>query len=345
MSSKPQASRRLTRKPALWLSALCLAALCFGPAAHARTVVKMATLAPEGSVWDRILREMGADWQQDTSGEVRLRIYAGGVAGDESDIVRKMRVGQIHAAAFSVAGLSAIDRSFEVFEIPMFFESYDELYHVLETLRSDFAARLDAKGYVLLHWGNGGWVHLFSKEPIVSVDDLRKQKLFAGAGNEGMIRMWRENGFQPVSLATTDVLTSLQTGMVQVIPTTPLAALSLQWFRQTPYMHDLGLAPLMGATVVSKRTWKRLEPETQAAMKKAAMKAEKAFKTQIPEQDAEAVDQMKGRGLNVSPVGDAERKAWDDAAKIFADFKRDNFEDKAFLDRVIEVRDAFRAGR
>lgn len=332
-------------KKGLVAAVLCLSALSFGPALEAATVVKMATLAPEGSIWDRILREMGAEWKQETGGEVQLRIYAGGVAGDEADIVRKMRVGQIHAAAFSVAGLSTIDRSFEVFEIPMFFESYEELYHVLETLRGDFEKRLDAKGYVLLHWGNGGWVHLFSKEPVVSVDDLRKQKLFAGAGNEGMIRMWRENGFQPVSLATTDVLTSLQTGMVQVIPTTPLAALSLQWFRQAPYMQDLGLAPLMGATVVSKRTWKRLKPETQAAMKKAAMEAEKAFKTQIPGQDAKAVEQMKGRGLKVSPVGDADRKAWAEAAEIFAKFKRDNIEDRAFLDRVIEVRDAFRASQ
>ena len=322
---------------------LAVAALSFGPVTEAATVVKMATLAPEGSVWDRILREMGAEWKQETGGEVELRIYAGGVAGDEADIVRKMRVGQIHAAAFSVAGLSALDGGFEAFEIPMFFESYEELYHVLETLRGDFETRLEAKGYVLLHWGNGGWVHLFSKDPIVSVDDLRKQKLFAGSGNEGMIRLWRENGFQPVSLATTDVLTSLQTGMVQVIPTTPLAALSLQWFRQAPHMQDLGLAPLMGATVVSKRAWDKLKPETQAAMKKAAMTAEKAFKTEIPEQDAKAVEQMKGRGLTVAPVGEADRKAWAEAAEIFAKFKRDNIEDRAFLDKIVAVRDAFRA--
>jgi len=311
----------------------------------ARVTVKMATLVPEGSVWDQILREMGAEWQDSTGGEVQLRIYAGGVAGDEPDIVRKMRVGQLHAAALSVAGLAAIDKSFEIFEIPMFFESYDELYHVLETLRGDFEARLDAKGYVLLNWGNGGWVHLFSKGPIVDVADLKKQKIFSGSGNDAMVQLWRQNGFQPVPLAATDILTSLQTGMIEVIPTTPLAALSLQWFRQTPHMQDLGLAPLLGGTVMSKRIWDRLPADTKKAMKKAALACEKQLKEEIPKQDKKAIEQMKGRGLTVSAVSTAQEAEWRAAAEIFAKFKRDHMEDKALLDRVREVRDAHRAGQ
>ncbi len=314
-------------------------------AVQARSLVKMATLAPEGSAWDQILREMGEQWQEGTGGEVQLRIYAGGVAGDEPDIVRKMRVGQLHAAALSVAGLATIDNSFEIFEIPMFFESYDELYHVLETLRGDFERRLEDKGYVLLNWGNGGWVHLFSKGPIVSVDDLKKQKIFSWAGNDAMVQLWRQNGYQPVPLAATDILTSLQTGMVEVVPTTPLAALSLQWFRQTPYMQDLGLAPLVGATVISKRTWARFSPEVQKALKKAARAGEKRLKTEIPEQDSQAVEQMKSRGLKVSAVDEATRLEWHKAAEVFAKFKRDHMENKDLLDRVRRVRDEFRAGK
>lgn len=325
------------------LAALTLGSTLSVRAVAAKPIVKMATLAPEGSVWDRILREMGAEWRQNTAQQVQLRIYAGGVAGDESDIVRKMRVGQLHAAAFSVAGLSAIDSSFEIFEIPMFFESYGELYHVLETLRPDFEQRLDAKGYVLLHWGNGGWVHLFSKAPIVTVDDLRRQKLFTGAGNEEMIQLWRENGFQPVALATTDLLSSLKTGIVDVVPTTPLAALSLQWFRETPHMQDLGLAPLMGATVISKRIWNRLTDESKQALRDAGAAAEKKFKEQIPTNDEEAVKQMSERGLKVSSVSASEAEKWRDAAEIFAKYKRENMEDKALLDRARKLRDEYRA--
>ncbi|MEM1177033.1 MAG: TRAP transporter substrate-binding protein DctP [Acidobacteriota bacterium] len=311
--------------------------------ASARTVVKMATLVPEGSVWDTVLRDMGAEWQESTGGDVRLRLYPGGVAGDEPDIVRKMRVGQLHAAALSITGLTAIDSGFDVFTIPMFFESYDELHHVLDTLRPDFEKRLDAKGYVLLSWGNGGWIHLFSKGPIVEVDDLRAQKIFSSAGDEGMIQMWRENRFKPVALATTDILTSLQTGLVEVVPTTPLAALSLQWFRQTPYMQDLGLAPLVGGTVMSKRIWKRLDAEARQAVKKAAMETERHLRSEIPKQDDKAVEQMKQRGLSVVPVDEAGEKAWREAAEIFAKFRREQMKDKAFLDQVRQVRDAYRS--
>ena len=312
-------------------------------AAEARMVVKMATLVPEGSVWDKILKDMGAEWQEATDGEVMLRMYPGGVAGDEPDVVRKMRIGQLHAAALSVAGLTAIDESFEVFEIPMFFEDYDELFHVLDTLRPEFEARLRDKGYVLLNWGQGGWVHFFSKKPIQGVDDLRNQKLFVWAGNDAMVQLWRQNDFQPVALAATDILTGLQTGMIEALPTTPLAALSLQWFRQTEHMQGLGLAPLVGATVMSERAWNRLSAESQQAILAAARETEERLKVEIPQQDSRAVEQMKEQGVTVSEISAEVEAEWREAAEAFIQFKRESMESGDLLDRVRQERDAFRA--
>ncbi|MEM8930657.1 MAG: TRAP transporter substrate-binding protein DctP [Acidobacteriota bacterium] len=325
------------------LTVASLLLLTLPPVADARsTVIKMASLAPDGSVWDQFLRDMGAEWQESTDGKVRLRLYPGGVAGDESDIVRKMRVGQLHAAALSVGGLEAIDESFKIFSIPMFFAAYDELYHVLDQLRPEFEKRLDAKGYVLLHWGNGGWVHLFSKQPIRTVDDLRRQKIFTGTGDSDSAALWRKNEFQTVALATTDLLTSLQTGMVDVVPTTPLAALSLQWFRHTPYMQDLGLAPLVGATVVTKRLWNRLDESSRDALRKAARETETQLFDEIPKRDEEAIEQMRGRGLTVVPVPDGGEAAWQDAAKLFADYRRANTADRALLDKIVETLETYR---
>ncbi|MEM1206126.1 MAG: TRAP transporter substrate-binding protein DctP [Acidobacteriota bacterium] len=324
-----------------WLLAALLIVL-LAPSVQAATVVKMATLVPEGSVWDGILRHMGAEWSDRTDGQVKLRLYPGGVAGDEPDIVRKMRVGQLQGAALTVAGLSVIDEGFEVFELPMFFESYDELYHVLDTLRPDFEKRLEAKGYVLLNWGQGGWVHIFSKKPVRSVDDLRSQKLFTWAGNDAMVQLWRRNGFQPVPLAATDILTGLQTGMVEAITTTPLAALSLQWFRQTPYMQDLGFAPLVGATVMSRRAWRKLTPEQRSALLEAARETEKELLEVIPEQDEKAAQQMAERGLEVVAVTEAQRAEWRAASQDFERFKHGSMKDTALLDKVRSTRDAFR---
>src|SRR5438552_18453434 len=151
------------------------------------TVIKLATLVPEGSVWDKAMREMGADWAQATGGRVQLRVYPGGVAGDEPDVVRKMRIGQLQAAAVTTAGLASIDPSFNVFNVPMFFTSYPELYATLDKLEPLLKSRLEAKGFVLLSWGHGGWVYFFTKTPIETVDGLRKTKMFTWSGDDQMV--------------------------------------------------------------------------------------------------------------------------------------------------------------
>ena len=328
---------------ALLGAAVCL--LLTAPAG-ARMVVKMATLAPEGSVWDKIIKDMGDRWRTATEGEVSLRVYAGGVAGNEADVVRKMRIGQLHAAVLTASGMDVIDNGFEIFEIPMFFESYEELFYVQKKMRPIFEQRLADKGYVMLNWGQGGWVHFFSKEPVRLVDDLRRQKLFVGSGSDGLIQLWRRNGFQPVALSMTDVMTGLQTGMIEAMPSTPLAALSFQWFRLTPYMQDLGLAPLVGATVITQKAWDQLSPEARERMRQAAQEAEERLMTEVPDQDRRAVEQMTERGfVTVVEVPGNARGEWDAAAEEFIRHKREKMEAKDLLDLARRERDAFRASR
>ena len=321
--------------------ALTLVALAAGPAG-ARTVVKMATLAPDGSVWDELLAEMGADWQEATDGELALRIYPGGVAGDEPDLIRKMRIGQLNAAALTVGGLAALDPAFEIFEIPMFFESYEELFYVLEKMRPTLEKRLEDRGYVLLHWMHAGWIHLFSKQPIKTVDDLRKQKLFVWAGNDHLVQLYRKNGFKPVPLSATDVMTGLQTGMIEALPNTPLAALSLQWYRQTPYMQDLGLAPLVGGTVMTAKTWKSFSPDVQKKIREIALGTEKRLRKEVPEQDEKAVEEMKQRGMTVTQVPEAAMGQWREATVEFTKLKREQMTEKGLLDQLRQLRDAYR---
>ena len=342
---------KIGNKSRSWSAAALLASLFAvsgalvpaAPAAAAPTVVKMATLVPEGSVWDKALKEMGAQWKDASGGAVELRIYAGGVAGDEADVVRKMRVGQLHAAALSVNGLIAIDKSFEIFQIPFFFASWEELYYVLDKLQPELVKRLEAKGYVFLQWGHGGWVHLFSRQPVKSLADLQKQKIFTWAGNDMMVELWRKGQFQPVALAATDILTGLQTGMVDVIPTPPLAALTLQWFRTTPNMLGEGLAPLVGATVISQKTWNSLTPEVRAKLLELAKTTDARLAQEIPQQDKQAIEQMKQRGLTVTAIDAAGKAAWQKAADDMATGVRATVGDKALLDLAIAARNEFRA--
>ncbi len=308
-------------------------------------VVKLATLVPDGSVWDKVLKGMGAEWSAATQGRVSLHIYPGGVSGDEPDVVRKMRIGQLHAAALTIAGLSDIDDSFRVFGIPMFFQSYPELFEVIDRMEPEFKKRLDAKGFVLLNWGHGGWVHLFSRTPVHDIDELKKLKIFVWAGDDRGVQMWKANGFNPVALAATDILPALQTGMIDALPSPPLAANLLQWYRKAPYMADIGLGPLAGALVITKSAWAKIAPADQAAILAACKKAEGRLEREIPGQDSSAVVEMSKRGLSVVHIAPAQAQVWRATAESFAAQLREKTVPKDILDLATRERDAYRKSR
>lgn len=298
---------------------LALGICSFAVPASAATTVKLATLVPEGSLWDKELKGMGQAWKSATDGRVELRIYPGGVAGDEGDVLRKIRVGQLQAATLTVVGLSDIDPGFNVFSIPRFFRSYDELFHVTEELTPLFEKRLEEKGYVFLNWGHAGWVQLFTKKPARTPEDVQKLKLFTSAGNPEMVQWWKKNGYNPVPLSSTDIMTGLQTGMIEALPTTPLAALTLQWYRSTPYMLDLGIAPLVGATIVSAPAWKRISAEDRQALRAEAVGVAARLETSVPAQDEKAIEEMQKRGLELTrPETEADEAAWAEQAEKFA---------------------------
>ena len=330
------------------LPALTLLGLLVGSAvptlAQRPTTLKLATLVPERSVWGVLLRDLTEEWKKVTDGRVVTTIYPGGVAGDDPDIVRKMRIGQLQAATITVTGLGDIDEAFNVFSIPLFYDSYEEYFYVLDSLEPVLRERLEAKGFIFLHWGHGGWVHLFSTQPVETIDNLKQQKLFVWAGSDRLVAWWKDNGFRPVPLALTDALPAMQTGMIEAVPSTPLAALSLQWYRQTPYMLDMGIAPLVGATVITKSAWNKISAEDQAKILEASSRAAQAFEVEIPAQDAAAISEMQKRGLKViAPTDPATQRGWTNAAEEFATHFSEAFMPPEIYAMARKARDEFRA--
>jgi TRAP-type C4-dicarboxylate transport system substrate-binding protein len=342
----PQAPRRrdaLRRRAQAPLLAALALAWCAATAGAQTNVVKLASLVPEGSVWHKILQGTGSEWSTATSGRVTLRIYPGGVAGDEPDMVRKMRIGQIQASALTVMGLASIDDSFMVFAIPVMFDSYPELLYVLDQMEPTLKKRLEAKGFVLLNWGHAGWVHFFTKKPVTTAAEMKKLKMFVWAGDDRMVQLWREIGFQPVALAATDILTGLQTNMIEAYPTTPLAALSLQWYRSTPYMVESGLAPLVGGFVITKQSWMKISEADRTAILAACAKAEGRLEREIPAQDSVAVVEMQKRGLTVTGVKAEARGDWEATAESFAGKMRaNNMVPAEILDMALKARENYR---
>src|SRR5207247_6724365 len=182
----------------------------------------------------------------------------GGRQGVEPTVIRNMRLEGLQPGAFTNTGVGMIDPSFNVFNVPFFFEWDEELNDVVAKLTPTLKKRAEAKGFILLNWGHGGWTQVFTKKPVQTVAEMKQVKLWTSAGNDNMVQWYKANGFQPRAMATTDITTGLSTGMIDGLPTTPLAASLFQWYRQTPYMLEIGLEPIVGAGVITVKAWKAI---------------------------------------------------------------------------------------
>ncbi len=305
--------------------------------------IKLATLAAHGSPWDLRLREMGQNWRDQSNGAVKLTIYPGGVAGDESAVIRKMRIGQLNAATLSTGGLSYIVPEFTaVSHIPMLYNSDEEKDYVREKMSPELIQKLEEKGYAFIHWGEVGWVRYFAQSPVRVPDDLKEHKLFVWADEGSDMAIYDNLGFSPVPLAATDLLVALQTGMITAFNTTPLLALGGQWFAGAKHMADMRWAPLMGATIMQKKVWDQISPEIQELILSASREAELELTNEIRGLDDKAIEVMTEHGLVVHKVSDEELVAWREIAETVYPYIRGNLVPEAAFDRAIKLRDEFR---
>jgi TRAP-type C4-dicarboxylate transport system substrate-binding protein len=275
-----------------------IAALLAAGADHALAeTIKLATIAPKDSPYYDVLREMGEAWRKASAGTIELRIYTGAAAGDESDIIRKMRVGQFQAVAVSGGGLADILPEVRALQMPMMFASDAERDYVFDRMHPKLAALAERRGFKVLAWAPTGWLHFFTQQPVVRPEDLQPLNIFAWAGHSGYIEAWKAAGFRPVPLPTTEVLISLETGLVNAVAAPPIMALSLQWFGLANHMSDLKWAPLDGAIVMPLARWQAVPPELQPQLLAAAAESGAKLARSVQHLSDEAVAVMQKHGL------------------------------------------------
>jgi TRAP-type C4-dicarboxylate transport system substrate-binding protein len=290
-----------------WIS-ICL--LVLGVTTADAQVIKLGTVAPEGSPWHDAMLETAQKWHELSGGRVKVRIYAGGVAGDEKDMLRKIRIGQLHATALTSSTLLEIIPDIEAMSLPMLIRTDGELDYVIEKLGPEFENRLAKKGFKVLTWSCAGWVHFFTKEPVTTPEEMKNQKLFFWGSDTAYVELLKRWGFNPVPLGITDLLPSLQTGLVDSFPAPPTAALSFQWFALAPHMADFRWQPLPGTTVVSMKKWNKIPADLRPSLEGAAREVGTRLQRRIRELEKEAIAVMKKHGLTVHPVSPPTEEAW-----------------------------------
>jgi len=290
---------------------LVLAALTVPAAAAGKLTIKLGTLAPRGTSYHKSLLAMGEKWRQASAGDVKLVVFPDGTQGGESDMVGLMKTGSLDAGMLTAVGLSEIEKAVTALQnMPMVFRNYEEVDYIGEKLKPMLEKRLLDKGFVVLFWGDSGWVRFFSKKPVVHPADLRQAKLFVWTGNAEEIDLWKEGGFHPVPLDSVNILPSLQTGLITATPAPPFFALATQLDVQAPHMIELNWAPLVGAAVVNRSKWDRLTPELRTQLLAAAQQAGRDIKTSSRAESAQAVEAMKKRGLKVQAVSPELESEW-----------------------------------
>lgn len=321
-----------------------LAAAAPAPVAQAQ-LVKLATLVPDGSSWHQILKETAAEWRTLSGGKVTLRIYAGGVAGDDPDVVRKMRLGTLNAGVLTAVGVAEIEKSVYALGVPMMYDSYDELYWVLEKMRPRLEASMEAKGFVVLNWADAGWVHFFTLEPVRTPDDLKRLKLFTWAGDSDAIDIWKSGGFNPVPLPATELATALQTGLVTALGSPPQVAVISQYYTTANHMTDVNWQLLLGATVVKKETWQKIPAELRPKLMASAQEAGRRLREDVRQSADGDVEAMRKRGLTVVPVDAKTRALWGKTAEGFYPRIRGPIVPADAFDEALKWRNEYRSGK
>ena len=293
-----------------WIVILLVGFLVCASQANA-LVIKVGSVAPEGSPWDKALKRIALDWQKISGGRVTLKIYIGGIAGDEPDMIRKMRINQIQAAAMTGSGLGKIDPDWLVYQLPFLTQNDEELDYLFERLRPELESRLEAKGFTFLAIIKSGWLRFFAKEPVVTPTDFQKLKFFVMEGSPEVDQAWKSMGFHIVPLPPNDAFAALQSGMVEVFSASPLTAAAMQWFALAPHMTDINWTPLTAALIISNQSWRRIPEDLRPKLVEATERALKDLEAEVKAVEEQAIKIMKENGLVIHDVPPAAQREWE----------------------------------
>ena len=284
------------------LFAVVAALIANSVVAQPNHLLKIATLAPEGSSWAKVLRTIDADVRRETNGNVGFKIYPGGVQGDEKVVLRKMRIGQLHGGNFGGQGVSQTLPDVLALQMPFLFDSYAEVDYVLEKMDAFYRQGYEERGYVFLGWADIGFVHILSQEPVATVEDMRAQKVWQLPDEPLTSVLFRLAGVTSVPLNIPDVLLGLQTNLIDVVYASPSATIVLQWFTRAKYVTQLPINYTLGALLIDKRAFAKIPAADREHIHRIARQHMAALNQRNRRENDEAMTVLQANGLSLVEV-------------------------------------------
>lgn len=326
--------------------ALAVLLILLLPAQLPAANIKIATLSPDGTSWMRSMRAAGKEIAKRSDGRVKLRFYPGGVMGNDKSVMRKIRVGQLHGGAITPGALDAVDKDVQVYSVPFLFRDLKEVDYVRRSMDARLMKGLEAKGFVGFGFAEGGFAYMMSRRPVKTVEELKARRVWAPEDDRVVLTAFESVGISPVSLPITDVLTALQTGLVDTVASPAVAAIALQWHTKVKYLTKVPLLYTYGLLVISDKAFGKLSAEDRGLVREVLQRTFKAIDSQNRRDSAQALAVLKKQGIGfVEPPGkDLERwrRTVDTAVQRL---ERRGFFTKEVIARVRELLADYRRGK
>ncbi len=327
----------ITSKPLSYVVRCTFAVLlCMPLFAWSATVLNIAAVSPDGSVWMKQLRVSGKTIETETAGRVQLKFYPGGVMGDDKAVLRKIRTGQLHGATFTSGGLVGIDPDFQMYSLPLVFNSREEAEAVRKVFDQRLVEGLRVRGFEGFGIAEIGFAYIMSQSPVRGVAEVKQQKIWIPDNDPGATRLMSSFGLSGIPLSIADVLTGLQTGLINTIAAPPVGAIALQWYTQVKHAVDMPLMYVYGTLAVQGKAFNKLSDADQAVVRKVLADAVAQVDALAKKDDASARAAVGAQGvawITPTPEQTAEwrslAKAANDrfaaegfiSAKLYADFQ------------------------
>jgi len=307
--------------------------------------IKVASVAPDGSSWMRAMRAGAEEIGERTDGRVKIRFYPGGVMGDDAQILRRIRIGQLHGGAFSAGGLAQRYPALELYGIPLLFRSPDEVDYVRGQLDSELAAGLEEAGFVSFGFIEGGFAQLMSNQPIATVDDMLRRKVWIPEGDQISFLSMQALGISPVVLPVTDVLTALQTGLLDVVASSPVVALVMQWHTRVRFITNFPVVYSMGIFAIDAPTFERMSGPDQSIVREVMSRIVLDLDRAARGDGERALEVMYENGIEAINVQPSNVQSWRETIEMIYPVLRERDDiDSEFLDRLLGHLESFRAG-
>ncbi|MCW8924278.1 MAG: TRAP transporter substrate-binding protein DctP [Gammaproteobacteria bacterium] len=276
---------------------------------YAKTI-KIATISPDGTLWMNEMRAGAKEIKKRTQGRVKFKFYPGGVMGSDENVLRKMRIGQLQGGAVTTGSLAGVYPDIDIYGLPYLFSSLDQVDYVREKLDQPLLDELEKKGYISFGFGEGGFSYMMSDSSLYTVEDVRKQKVWVPGGNKVGEAVFSSAEVSPVTLPVSDVLTGLQTGLVNTVITSPIGAIALQWHTRVKYVIDVPLTYITAMLVIDKKAFNKIKKEDQAIVREVMGEAFKRIDSANRRDNLAAQDALKQQGIKYVSLPQDSLDAW-----------------------------------